>query len=78
MSALGFEQKDWEVLRQRILAELPFHMARFRVSAPYGDRYEVVLPITGLNGQTKNVLTAWIVETDSDSPKLVTTYVEKK
>jgi hypothetical protein len=77
-SALGFEQNDWEALSQRILAALPFHAATFKGNAPYGERYEVVLPIAGLNGQTKEVLTAWIVETGSDFPKLVTTYVEKE
>lgn len=77
-AALGFEQKDWEALSQKILAELPFQAATFKGNAPYGDRYEVVLPITGPNGQTKDVLTAWIVKTGSDFPKLVTTYVENE
>src|SRR5437868_6618239 len=72
-SALGFEQNDWEVLCQRILAELPFHAAGFKGKTPYGERYQVILPIAGLNGKTKDVLTAWIVETGSDLPKLTTT-----
>jgi len=77
-TALGFEQKDWEVLGQKILAELPFHAVTFKGRQTYGDRYEVTLQITGLNGQTKAVLTAWIIETGSDFPKLITTYVRKE
>src|SRR5947199_7090065 len=60
-AALGFEQADWELLKNRILEELPYHEAIVRHEDHYGKRYNVELPIVGPNGDTVRVLTAWIV-----------------
>jgi hypothetical protein len=74
-SALGFDQSNWELLKQRILEELPYHEAVPRDEDEHGKRYTVVLPITGPNGVTANVLTGWIVEPGSDYPRLSTARV---
>lgn len=74
-AALGFERSTWEVLRDRILTELPYYEAKLGVADEFGQRYTVTLPITGVNGNTANVLVAWIVRTGTDYPSLVSTYV---
>src|ERR1700740_3125390 len=56
-SALGFDQSNWELLKQRILEELPYHEAVFRDEDEHGKRYTVILPIAGPNGLTADVLT---------------------
>lgn len=71
-SALGFDLSNWELLRQRILEELPYHEATLGAADEYGQRYTVTLPITGPNGKTAAVLTAWIIAPGSDSPSLTT------
>ena len=71
-AALGFEQADWELLKQSILDALPYCEATLRNEDEYGKRYNVELPITGPNGNTVTVLTAWIVRPGTDYPFLVT------
>ncbi len=71
-AALGFEQADWELLKLRVLEALPYYEALLREEDDYGKRYNVELPITGPNGNTVTVLTAWIVRPGTDYPFLVT------
>lgn len=67
---LGVTCDDWEHLRDEILGNLPG--ARVRTIAPktwpkedggtnYGLEFEVHVPVCGLNGQTCQVLTGWVV-----------------
>jgi filamentous hemagglutinin len=74
-SALGFEQSDWAILRDSISAELPYHEASIGKNDQYGARYNVIMPITGPNGRTVDVLTAWIVEHGTNYPSFVTARV---
>lgn len=67
-SALGFDLSNWELLRDRILEELPFHEAVVGKEDGYGRRYTVTLPIKGVNGNVANVLTAWIIKPGEDHP----------
>jgi hypothetical protein len=45
------------------------------VPTPYGSRCTVVVPIQGLNGQSHDVLTGWLVVRDGP-PRLVIAYVD--
>ena len=76
-SALGYEQTDWGKLAQDILSALPYQAAGPEATGPWGRKYTVVLPITGPNGNTVNVETAWIIRPGTDYPSLVTTLVPK-
>ncbi len=73
-SVLGFEKANWELLKESILAELPYSEAFLGHEDEYGQRYNVTLPLTGPNGNTANVLTAWIILTGMDTPILTTTF----
>lgn len=75
-AALGFDQSTWELLRDGILSELPYHEATLGAEDEYGRRYEVKLPIKGVNENTAIVLVAWIVRPGTDYPFLVSTYVD--
>ena len=75
-SALGFEQSQWDVLRDAIMAELPYHEAIVGRTDKFGQRYNVTMPITGPNGRTLDVLTAWIVDTGAHHPRFVTAKVQ--
>lgn len=73
-SALGIRQRDWEYLRDQLLTavvDAPVSGAR---ETPWGGLYEVVLAFEGLNGQTRRVVTIWLVAGD-EAPRLVTAYV---
>ena len=75
---LGFTAIHWEVLKQRILDELPYHEAKLGIADEYGQRYEVILPIIGINEETENIITAWIIKPGTGYPRLTSTYVFKR
>lgn len=75
-SALGFEQSDWEMLRNSIIAELPYNEAIAGKTDQYCTRYNVTMPIMGPNGRTLKVLTAWKFEAGEDYPSFVTARVK--
>ena len=77
-SALDFDQSNWEILAQRIQEGLPYYEAILKKDFEYGRLFEVVMPVTGPNGHTIDVLTAWVVRTGTDFPFLVSTYVNVK
>jgi hypothetical protein len=67
-------------LKQAILDALPHHAAPLTSETTFGKKYEALLPITGSNGRTVNVLTVWQFDrlpdgTFGDQPRLVTLYV---
>jgi len=68
---LGFGKGDWELLKKRILEELPYYEAAlFRDEDEHGKRYTVQLAIAGPNGNTGIVVTGWIVKVGDDFPSL--------
>ena len=77
-SALGFEQSDWEELKRRILEELPYQEAILQGEGLWGRKYLVILPIVGLNANTADVETVWIIRPKTGFPTLVTTLVAKR
>ena len=75
-SALGFDQSNWQLLEKAILNELPYHEAILGESDIYGQRYNVTFSITGPNGRTASVLTAWIIDRGNDFARFVTAIVQ--
>lgn len=71
-AVLGFEQGDWELLKDRILEALPYHEAIVRHEDEHGKRYTVQIAITGPNGKREMVLTGWIIRPGTDYPFLTT------
>jgi hypothetical protein len=74
-AALGFVNADWELLKNRILEELPYEEATVGHEDEYGKRYNVAVRIVGPHGTTSMVLTAWIIRPGTDFPSLTTAYV---
>jgi uncharacterized protein DUF6883 len=75
-SVLGIEQRDWEYLRDQILARVADSpVTAIRPSPPWGTEYEVRIAVDGLNGVTHPVITGWLLPSDGP-PRLLTAYVE--
>lgn len=74
-AALDFDQSNWEQLAQAIRAELPCYPAVRSSEGVWGKKYQVILPITGRNGNVVDVLTVWIVRLETNFPTLVTAIV---
>ena len=43
----------------------------------YGQPFEVQMVITGANGNTAKIKTGWIIDRDSDIPRLTTVYIDE-
>lgn len=75
--ALGIESRDWEYLQSQIIKYLPsveIHKTRI---TEYGIQYHAVIPILGKNGQTRDVVTGWVVENESYA-RLTTAYIQDR
>lgn len=75
---LGFNASNWDILKQRILNELPYCEAKLGAADEYGQKYEVVMSILGANGEIASIITAWIIDIGADYPRLISTYVLKR
>lgn len=49
-----------------------------KYSDQYGDRYEQIMEITGVNGRSAFITTAWIVDRNSFAPRFVTAYLHRQ
>jgi hypothetical protein len=76
-SALGFDQSNWRLLSQAIIDELPYYEAILGKDDEFGQRYTVIMSITGPNGNTADVVTGWIFKKGIDYPSLATAFVRK-
>jgi hypothetical protein len=74
-SALGFNQSNANQLTAAIRQKLPRSQAVPGIRDQYGQRFTVDMRITGPNGNTVTVRTAWIIDAGSNVPRLTTTYV---
>jgi filamentous hemagglutinin len=73
-AALGIHRSDWEYLRDRLKAgilDAPVTSVR---ETQLGRLYEALVPVEGLNGQTRRVMTVWLVA-PGEPPRFVTGYV---
>jgi hypothetical protein len=74
-SALGIRARDWEYLRDQLLAGILDAPVRGTRITPFGVAYEVAVDVDGLNGATHPVVTAWIVERGK-APRLTSAWVD--
>jgi vacuolar-type H+-ATPase subunit H len=72
--ALGYTKDNYRELQQAIKDQLETAAATKKGSNQYGDKYEVVMNITGPNGKTAKVLTGWLV--NSQGTRMVTVHVD--
>ncbi|MEW6540580.1 MAG: DUF6883 domain-containing protein [Bacillota bacterium] len=75
---LGYDPSTAGRLERDILDNLPYYNAVDKGRDQYGHRYQVIMALTGPNGNTADVVTAWRIKTGKDFPELVTTLVAKK
>ena len=74
-SALGIDREDWEYLCDQIASRVEEAEVSEVRAGRYGVRYSVPMLIEGLNGQTHEVTTGWIVEKEGAAPRLTSAYV---
>ena len=75
--ALGYTLDNVNALIEQISQKLPEYDAVEKGDRGWGMTYEVVMDITGPNGKTAKVLTAWIDDKNSGEMRLTTIHVDK-
>jgi len=70
---LGYSQHNWSKL-QSDLKELLGKDAIEKEVTEYGKKYEIRGKITGPNGKSRVMITAWIILKDEDFPRFITAY----
>jgi len=73
---LGYNQSNADHLIQQIQSKLPTSEAVLGKLDKYGQRFTIDIPITGPNGKTTIVRTGWILEPDSQVPRMTTIFVK--
>ena len=76
--ALGYTKESYTDLKTKILDSFDEKELVYKREDRYGKRYEQIMQITGPNGKTANVLTAWIKDNDNAEPRLTSIYVDKR
>lgn len=76
--ALGYTKENYTDLKTKILDSFDEKELVYKREDKYGKRYEQIMQITGPNGKTANVLTAWIKDNDNAEPRLTSIYVDKR
>ena len=76
--ALGYTQENYEELKKKILDSFNENKLTYKYQDKYGKRYEQIMQISGPNGKTATVITAWIKENDASEPRLTSVYVGKR
>ena len=78
-SVLGIMQEHAPLLQEQILKHLPDLEAKKGSADEFGERFAVLGPVTGPNGRTVEVKTAWIYDRRegkvSTVPRLTTAYI---
>ncbi len=78
LGRLGYDQHNWERLTSDLRELLRTRDARLGRPSPYGQKYEILGPLTGPNAQTAWVRTAWIVLNGETSARFVTLVPEDR
>jgi hypothetical protein len=76
--ALGYDLNNAALLMENIRSNLTRFPAEYKGNKGYGDTYSVLMKLTGENGKTANVITAWIDDTTTDEMRLTSAYVTRK
>jgi len=76
--ALGYTKNNADSLIDNIKRNLPNFFAVPKDDKGYGKTYEVVMRLTGINGKTASVITAWIDDSTTGEMRLITAYIDKQ
>ncbi|MDD3310963.1 DUF6883 domain-containing protein [Pseudodesulfovibrio sp.] len=78
-AALGMNKDHAQEVRQQIMSRIADYPALRDLTDEHGERFTVLVPVTGPNGRTVDVTTAWIYKAGNGSvsskPRLVTCFV---
>ena len=75
--ALGYNMDNFQLLIDNIHEHISQYEATPKGDLGFGMKYEVIMQITGANGKTAKVLTAWIDDVKTREMRLTNAYIDK-
>jgi hypothetical protein len=76
--ALGYNLTNADMLVENIRQNVALFPAVCSGSNQFGNIYVVLMRLSGPNGKTANVITAWLDDNDTGEIRLVSAYVKKR
>ena len=76
--ALGYTQSNHQALIDNIRDNFDVRKLVEKGDKGFGMRYSQLMRLTGANGKTANVMTAWIYDDDIRDYRLISAYVDKR
>lgn len=70
----GFDLEKWTALAHALTQLAQTNPVAAKVDSPYGTRYSVDGELQTPSGRRPYVRTVWILERDSDEPRLITAH----
>ena len=75
-SFLGITVEHADLLRDALLTAARTGEPEPRTEDAHGKRYEIRFLMTGVNGNTTEVTSAWIIDTGGETPRLTSAYIK--
>jgi hypothetical protein len=72
--AMGFRQPEWELLANALRLLIQHSPITITMTSRHGQKYIVDGPLVTPQGQLPLIRTVWVVDTETDRPRLVTAY----
>jgi len=74
--SLGYDAQDWQRLADDLRQQHLTAEVIERRDTVWGERYDIVAPLTGPSGDTVMFRSIWQIDLGSDRPRLITMYPE--
>ena len=75
--ALGYQIQDADELMRNVAAHINNYTAVEKPDNGYGKRFQILMELTGKNGKTAKVMTAWIQDQETKVIRLTSIYVKE-
>lgn len=75
--ALGYQLHDADELMRNVAAHINDFPAVEKPDNGYGKRFHILMELTGKNGKTAKVMTAWIRDKHTEIIRLTSIYVKE-
>jgi hypothetical protein len=76
--ALGYTKQNAHLLIDNIKQNLKSFPAERKGDSGYGETYAVLMKLTGANGKTAHVMTAWLDDAQTGEMRLTSAYIKKR
>ena len=70
----GFVAAEWEALADALLMHARTHPVSSKSESNYGTKYRIEGPIRCPNGRSPSIRAVWIIDSGTDTPRLVTAH----